>query len=258
MPRPRKCRRICGLPDHRCFAPTDGASPSQVTMTLDEYEAVRLIDRLCLTQEDCAQRMGIARSTVAGVYEQARRKLAALLIDGSSLRIEGGEVSFCAQNGPDCPRCAQGGFPKKLKQVKKESYEMNKIAVTYENGEIFQHFGHTEQFKLYTIAKGQVASSEVVGTNGSGHGALAGFLKTLDVDTLICGGIGGGAKTALAEAGIAIYPGAQGNADKAVADLLCGELSYNPDTHCSHHGHEHDHACGEAHEHHTCGGHCGG
>ena len=75
-----------------------------------------------------------------------------------------------------------------------------KIAVTYENGQVFQHFGHTAQFKLYDVENGTVASSQVVDTNGSGHGALAGFLKDRQVDALICGGIGGGAQMALAEA----------------------------------------------------------
>ena len=88
-----------------------------------------------------------------------------------------------------------------------------KIAVTYENGQVFQHFGHTEQFKIYEAAEGKVVSARVVETGGSGHGALAGFLRGLGVDTLICGGIGGGARSALAEAGIQLYPGASGSAD---------------------------------------------
>ena len=82
-----------------------------------------------------------------------------------------------------------------------------KIAVTYDNGEIFQHFGHTEQFKLYDIENGKVTDSEVVGTNGSGHGALAGFLAQHQVQVLICGGIGGGAQNALAQAGIKLFGG---------------------------------------------------
>ena len=128
-----------------------------------------------------------------------------------------------------------------------------KIAVTFENGQVFQHFGHTEQFKIYKIANGKVAASSVVDTNGSGHGALAGFLQQHGVDTLICGGIGGGARTALDQAGIRLYGGVSGSADQAVADLLAGTLSYDPDVSCSHHhdGQEHscsDHPCGE----HTC------
>ena len=132
-----------------------------------------------------------------------------------------------------------------------------RIAVTYENGEIFQHFGHTAQFKLYDVEGGKVVSSQVVDTNGSGHGALAGILQAAKADVLICGGIGGGAQTALAEAGVKLYGGVSGSADQAVDALLAGELSFDPEVRCSHHDHEHGedhHTCGE----HGCGhGHCG-
>lgn len=120
-----------------------------------------------------------------------------------------------------------------------------KIAVTYEDGNVFQHFGHTEAFKIYEITGEAVTSERVVPTNGSGHGALAGFLKDLNVETLICGGIGGGAKNALAEANIAVYPGASGNADEQVQAFIKGALNYNPNTMCSHHSHEEGHTCGE-------------
>ena len=123
-----------------------------------------------------------------------------------------------------------------------------KIAVTYENGQVFQHFGHCENFKIYNVEDGKVTDSQVVSAVGSGHGALAGFLKQRDVDTLICGGIGGGARTALAEIGISLYPGASGDADANVAALLAGQLVYDPVTMCSHH-HEGGHNCGE----HSCG-----
>ena len=121
-----------------------------------------------------------------------------------------------------------------------------KIAVTYENGQVYQHFGHTEYFKVYETKDGEILSSEVVSTNGSGHGALAGFLKNLGVEALICGGIGGGARTALAEAGIKLFPGASGLADVNVAAYLKGNLNYNPDTVCADHAHEHssgEHSC---------------
>lgn len=117
------------------------------------------------------------------------------------------------------------------------------VAVTYENGEIFQHFGHTEQFKIYKIENGEIISSEVVGTMGAGHGALAGFLKSKNVDTLICGGIGGGAQNALAAAGIKFFGGVMGRADDAVNALIAGNLGYNPNVMCSHHGAE-EHSCG--------------
>lgn len=131
---------------------------------------------------------------------------------------------------------------------------MKKIAVTYADGQIFQHFGHTENFKIYDIENGAVVNSQVVSTNGSGHGALAGFLQSMGVDTLICGGIGGGAKMALAQAGITLYGGAAGDADTAVKNLLDGVLSFNPDVMCSHHGHGEGHTCGD-HGNHSCGNH---
>ena len=123
-----------------------------------------------------------------------------------------------------------------------------KIAVTHETGSIFQHFGHTEQFKLYEVEGTEIKRISFLNTNGSGHGALAGLLKENGVDVLICGGIGGGAQNALNEAGIKFFGGVQGSADAAVVAYLRGELSFNPDVHCDHHDHEH----GEGH---TCGDH---
>lgn len=131
-----------------------------------------------------------------------------------------------------------------------------RIAVTYENGEIFQHFGHTSQFKIYDVENGVITETQVIDTMGSGHGALAGFLVQNGVDALICGGIGGGAQSALAAAGIKLYGGASGNADNAVKLLLDGSLLFNPDVKCSHHEHG-EHSCGEHHcgeDKHGCGG----
>ena len=130
-----------------------------------------------------------------------------------------------------------------------------KIAVTYDDGMIFQHFGHTEQFKLYDVEDGKVARAVVVVTNGSGHGALASFLRAFEVDALICGGIGGGAQMALAEAGIRLYGGVSGSADAAAQALAEGKLTFNPNVHCNHHDHHGEgHTCGS----HGCGSHsCG-
>ena len=126
-----------------------------------------------------------------------------------------------------------------------------KIAVTYESGLIFQHFGHTAAFKIYEIEDNEIKATQVVDTNGSGHGALAGFLADQGVDILICGGIGGGAQVALANAGIKLYGGVRGDADDAVEALLAGELNYNSCVRCNHHDHDHDHSCGD----HGCGSH---
>ena len=122
---------------------------------------------------------------------------------------------------------------------RKEDVEM-RIAVTYEEGMIFQHFGHTQEFKFYDVEEGKVVESQVVNTNGQGHGALAGLLAQNNVDVLICGGIGPGAQNALSQAGIQVYGGVSGLADQAVDAYIAGSLDYNPDAHCDHHHHEHN------------------
>ena len=129
-----------------------------------------------------------------------------------------------------------------------------KIAVTYENGSVYGHFGHTAQFKLYDVENGAVTSVQVVPTNGSGHGALAGFLADPGVDCLICGGIGPGAQKALSDTGIKLYAGCSGDADQCVASLLAGTLAYAEAATCDHHQSEAGGRCGG----HTCGDHtCG-
>lgn len=129
-----------------------------------------------------------------------------------------------------------------------------KIAVTYDNGLIFQHFGQTAAFRLYEVENGKILDARTVSTGGKGHGALAGVLRELGAEALVCGGIGDGARQALAQAGIRLYAGVSGAADRAVEDLLTGRLSYGTEANCDHHGEHHgDHqgGCGE----HGCGGH---
>lgn len=250
MARPSKNRKVGKMPSccHFFTEQTAQDKNNRIILNVDEYEAIRLIDYTGLTQEQCAARMGVGRATVQAVYAAARTKLARFLVEGTRLEIGGGNYELCGDSlGSDGNEHGHGKGDNKMK-----------IAVTYENGMIFQHFGHTEQFKLYQVENDQIVSSEVVNTNGSGHGALAGFLKEKGVDVLICGGIGGGARNALAEAGIQLYPGAAGEADVQVKSLLAGSLSYDPDTTCNHH-HEHGEGedCGShGHGGHHCGGHC--
>ena len=140
-----------------------------------------------------------------------------------------------------------------------------KIAVTYDNGNIFQHFGRTEFFKVYDVEDNKVVSSQVIGSNGVGHGALAGLLADQSVDVLICGGIGGGAQAALEEAGVELCAGAEGDADQAVEAYLKGEL-VSSGANCDHHHeeghscghHEEGHGCGHHEDGHSCGDSCGG
>lgn len=247
MPRPNKEKKVCRMPACREFYSGGRAEAHQIQMTVEEYETVRLIDYMGCSQEECAAWMEVGRATVQAMYTEARKKIARFLVEGASLKIDGGSYRIC--EAIDCPAARQNCAG----DNKRGDYIM-KIAVTYENGEVFQHFGHSEQFKVYEAEDGKIQSSKVVDTNGSGHGALAGFLKELGVQVLICGGIGGGARNTLAEAGIQLYPGACGNADAQVEAFLAGSLSYDPETVCSHHEH-HDGDCGE-HDH-SCGHNCG-
>ena len=253
LARPRKCRRVCDYPRTLAFSPEEsGACQPPVILTVDEYEAIRLIDKEGLSQEQCGEQMQVARTTVQQIYASARKKLADVLVDGLPLRIEGGDVTLCGGGNPGCSGCYKQKIMEQYAKSKGET--IMRIAVTYENGEIFQHFGHTEQFGLYDVEDGQIVSSEVVDTAGSGHGALAGMLSALHVDALICGGIGVGAQQALAAAGIRLYAGVTGSADAAAQALAEGKLACNANATCSHHGEHHEGSCGS----HGCGHHsCG-
>ena len=242
MPRKQRCRWIDGYPDHWEFSPEEVSDKESVVLSLDEFETIRLLDREGLTQEQCAERMGIARTTVTSIYESARRKVADALVDGRRLLIRGGYYQLNDQG---------------TKNIIQKGADSMRIAVTYEDGEVFQHFGHTEQYKLFDVEDGKFVAEQIVPTNGSGHGALAGFLKAAQVDALICGGISLGAKNALAEAGIRLYGGVSGSADAAAQALADGTLQYDPDAECDHHGHHGEgHDCGHHHgEGHECGHH---
>jgi len=260
MSRPKKSRKVCHYPDVIGFEPIGIEEKKEdIVLTIDEYETIRLMDNEGYSQEQCGEKMQVARTTVQLIYASARAKIASALVEGRTIRIEGGDYQLCKGNDA---ACRQNICMKKECKRKYEEYVTMKgdsdmrIAVTYENGEVFQHFGHTEQFKFYDIEDGKVISSAVIPTNGRGHGALASLLSMVEVDVVICGGIGGGAQMALAANGIKLYGGVTGDADKAVEAFLAGELDYNPDVQCSHHGEHHGegHTCGE----HGCGSHgCG-
>ena len=185
-------------------------------------------------------RMGVARTTVTAMYESARKKMISAIVEGKRLRIAGGNIEIDSErNG--------------LKvSMKKKGDKMMRVAVTYDKGNVFGHFGRTEEFKVYDIEDGKVVDSKILGTNGEGCGALAGILNIAKVDTLICGGIGGGAQRALEEAGIKLYAGVSGSTDAAVDALIAGTLEASSEANCDHHGHEHaeGESCGHGGCHH--------
>lgn len=249
MPRPRKCRKVCHMPKVCNFVPVgQDVNQKQVVLTVDEFEAIRLIDEQGFSQEECSSYMQVARTTAQAIYNTARAKIATALVEGMSLRIEGGDYRLC-EGKEDVCHCGGCQRHRYGDQFQEKGEKQMRIAVTYEDGNIFQHFGHSEQFKFYDVEEGKIVNTQVVDTNGQGHGALAGFLTGAKVDVLICGGIGGGAQNALAQAGIQLYGGVAGSCDAAVEALLANNLGYNPNVQCSHHGHGEGHSCGG----HSCG-----
>lgn len=235
MPRTPKCRKIYSFPDYYSFIPEEAEKENieTIMLSLDEYETIRLLDYENLNQEECAVRMGVARTTVTAMYENARKKLISAVVEGKRLSITGGNVEIDRERNILNVSMNEKGD------------NMMRVAVTYDNGNVFGHFGRTEKFKVYDIEDGKVVSSQILGTNGEGCGALAGILNIAKVDALICGGIGGGAQRALQEAGIKLYAGASGSTDDAVAALIAGTLDASGEANCDHHDHEHSegHSC---------------
>ncbi|MGI6217410.1 MAG: DUF134 domain-containing protein [Coriobacteriales bacterium] len=233
MPRPKLCRRVCGFPRCMSFAPEDDGGTGFVVLTMDEYETIRLVDYEKLTHSQCAEQMRVSRTTVTDIYERARHKIAECLVNGRKLVIAGGDYRF---DGPESEW--QENFPQQ-----KEDGTM-RVAVTYQDGQVFQHFGRTEEFKIYDVKDGNVEELGILRSGDYGHGALAGLLGTANADALICGGIGGGAQMALAQEGIDLYAGVSGSADEAVRKLANGTLEYSDSSNCSHHQNSDGSPCG--------------
>ncbi|MCR5778021.1 MAG: DUF134 domain-containing protein [Lachnospiraceae bacterium] len=240
MPRPKRRRRICEYPDFWSFLPEGASGCETVLLMLDELETIRMIDYDKKTQEECAAAMGVSRATVTSIYENARYKIADAILNGKRIRMTGG--------------CYRIDSISASAEIDEKGDNIMRVAVTYEQEMVGQHFGKTEQFKIYDVEDGKVVSSKVIDTNGTGHGALAGFLRAAEVETLICGGIGMGARNALGEVGIEILPGVTGKADEVLNDYLAGNLNYDPNTQCNHHDHDHEHEEGHECHHGNCGG----
>lgn len=246
MSRPAKDRIICPGYEPVCFRVD--AEEALLNIPADELEALRLCDLEELSQSDAAERMNISRGTLQRLLYSAHRKLAFALCFRKSFNVAGNPGCGIPDNcmGKKCRFCG-------LKNYKQHSAgeTIMRIAVTCENNEVFQHFGHTPEFAVFDIEDGKIKDMRIESTGGSGHGALAGLLSGNNIDLLICGGIGGGAQMALAEAGIELIGGASGNVTDVVNAYLNGTLKVNAAYRCNHHSHADGGKCGE----HGCGEH---
>lgn len=218
MPRPRKSRNVCHFPRSLSFVPAEhGQEKEPVILTVDEYETIRLIDQEGFSQEECGERMGIARTTVQQIYATARRKLARMLVEGSPLQIAGGDYRLCDGN----QNCGQNLC---FKQYYSRQYEKTdhcrRVAVSCRAGEIPGDFEDTLQFRLYDIHKGEILASKLVDIKSADLNGLACILTALRTDILICGQVSSLTKLALDAAGVQLYDGISGDPDMAAVGIL--------------------------------------
>lgn len=241
MARKKKKREICFIPEKTLFT-TNGAK-KRVVLSLDQLETIRFIDYERLTQDECAMQMNVARTTVQSIYEEARSVIADALINGRELIIQGGEVEICIKSFEKCHTCNKTCYERIVRNIKEE--EKMIVAIPFEDDKVFQHFGHTEEFKIFEIVDNKIVSEKLVNTNGKGHLELAHFLKDLDVNVLICGGIGQGAINALTKAKIMIYSGVCGVVDRVIKGLIDGKIVENGTANCFCHEEQGECHCGD-------------
>lgn len=237
MPRPCKRRRVCAMPGCRRFSPTKTLGEGSVALSIDEFETVRLIDYEGLDQAECAERMDVARTTVQAIHSRALAKVAAALVEGRELVIGGGDFFVCdksEQQGCGRHACCRSSLQRGDAPCGQRGSIM-RIAVPYDEGKVFQHFGHAQAFKVYEVEDGKVVSSRLATPDGAEHCAMVGVLADGGVDALICGGIGSGAVNALTASGMRLYAGVSGSCDEAVERLLAGTLEYGTSANCDHH-----------------------
>ncbi|MEG1980617.1 MAG: NifB/NifX family molybdenum-iron cluster-binding protein, partial [Victivallaceae bacterium] len=229
MARPIKERIICPQMQEYCFLSGKIADP--LLIPVDELEALRLCDLEEKSQGEAADLMRISRGTLQRLLYAAHRKIAFALLNGNPIITQGNEKEMeCGRQ--NCRFCSR-----KYKQRSIQGVTTMKFAVTCEDGMVFQHFGHTPEFAVFTVENNQIVNKDILSCGESGHGALAGLLQQDGIELLICGGIGGGAQMALAEAGIKLIGGASGLVDEVAANFMADKLQVNPDFHCNHHHH---------------------
>lgn len=268
MPRPCRCRRVCAEPLVETFGPNPAAEDGTVDpvfLLVEEYETLRIVDYEGRTHEQCAAQMRVSRTTVTEIYERARHKVADAIVNGRTLVIRGGNYEVC---GGACARDCAGRCRWKygelaLAMQNLTGDEIMRIAIPVKNENIYQHFGMASTFKVYDVEEKRVVNTFLIEAAGTGHGAKVGPLVDNKVDCVICGGIGEGAMSQLAGAGIFLIAGISGNADEAVVAALAQTLKadYQAAAAKSRHQYRHQHGRGEGC---GCGGHgeggcgCGG
>jgi predicted DNA-binding protein (UPF0251 family)/predicted Fe-Mo cluster-binding NifX family protein len=241
MSRPRKLRYVGCLPESNSFGPLDPTSEKQiVVMTVDEYETIRLIDLLGFTQEECAGRMNIARTTVQSIYNAARKKRADSLVNGKMLRIEGG--CYRLYGGLDAPGDHVNGRERKQNDYERRRKNM-KLIVPVEskslNAPVCPSFGRTPLYVLFDTENGnhEFLDNAAAASQGGAGIKAAQALVDSGAAAVITYRCGENAAQVLNAAGVKMYKAQDGSVNDNIAAFKDGKLSLLTETHPGFHNH---------------------
>lgn len=221
MPRPKKFRRVCFTPEISEFRPFRNGEPlkveriSELVLTVDELETLRLIDKVGLSQEECSKYMDVGRTTVQAIYKEARRKVAVMLVDGRSLRIEGGDYRLCNGKNHRWQHACRSCIKYKIHNEEiNRGGKIMKIAVPLEENKksICVSFGRAPYFIFYDVEKKvkEILENPAATSQGGAGLKAAQFILDNGADTLITVRCGENAGEVFAAAELKVYK-AQGN-----------------------------------------------
>lgn len=228
MARPTKSKKIHCIPRCKKFEVIGTKAKNVIQLTLEQFEAIRLIDKQGLSQAQAAKAMEISRTTLQRTYDEARIKLAIALVDGCDIHIYGGNYKLC--------------LDKKNKSKTNKEKNIMKIALPCVNNEVSGHFGHCENFLIFTEENGKIVKTDSLPSPEHKPGFLPNFLNEQGANVIIAGGIGGSAINILNSFDIEVITGATGDPKTAVEKYLAGELKSTGSV-C--HAHEHSDECGD-------------
>lgn len=227
MPRPKKDRRIREYPEFLEFVSEKGSQAESVTLSLDEYETIALVDYRGLTHKECAECMDVSRTTVTEIYDSARKKLGDVIVNGKRLVIAGGPYRISRSDEQGCYNKYPGVGERKIcaeSLVPEKEAGVTRIAVSAEKDSVYPHFGMTPRFQIFDVRDGKVLNEMSAETGGTKRGALVGFLEEIGADIVICDCIGLRAAKNLSAAGVQLVPDVSGDIWAAVSTCINIEI----------------------------------
>ena len=241
MPRPRKLRNVCSMPRSCSFGPLDQKSIEIINLTVDEYETIRLIDLEGLTQEECSKQMNVARTTVQGIYIDARKKLADSLVNGKRIMIGGGEYRLCGGIDGGCGRACRRAECININKI--EENKTMKIAIPADecnkNSQVCMSYGRTSVFAVYDTETKEYTFLDNSAAASQGGAGIKASQMLIDngVTVVITQRLGQNAADVLNVAKVSIMEAVAGDVEANVNEYLAGKLSELTNIHAGFHMH---------------------